>query len=134
MGRKPVGEPVYRFHPMLDAVLPLEDNFGHQTMHLRASLNTVGQVMPIIVTVDDFIIDGRKRFLISQKERTNPRVYKLPHIWSCVEQLPNGFSLEEELDTLKHCLEIIHAKVKAKATGRKKPQFVDCGWRPDWAS
>ena len=132
MGRKPIGEPVYRFHPMLDAVLPLEQDFLRQTQHLRTSLETVGQVMPIILTVDDYIIDGRKRFLIAQKERSNPRVYKLPHVWSCVDPLPKGMSLEDELDTLKHCAQILHALVKTKASNRRKPNFVDCDWMPDW--
>ena len=133
MGRKPIGDPVYRIHPMLDAVVPLEEHFWHQTVKLRSSLNTVGQVMPIIVTVDDVIIDGRKRFLISQKERTNPRVYKLPHIWSCLDPLPKGFSLEEELDTLKHCMHIIHASVRARVLNCRRPQFADCDWQPEWA-
>ena len=132
MGRKPIGEPVYRIHPMLDAVIPLEEHFWHQTTKLRASLNTVGQVMPIIVTVDDFIVDGRKRFLIAQKERCNPKVYKLTNIWSCVEPLPKGFSLEEELDALKHCVDVLHAKSKPRASQRKKPQFAHCDWQPDW--
>jgi len=109
MGRRK--EPEYKPHPLLEELRPRLKASARK--YLERSLLRVGQLHPILATMDYYILDGRERFELMQSMGLKPKINQL-NFYSGVDQkaLPNaGFSLEEEFQS---CLEVI------EETGRGK--------------
>jgi hypothetical protein len=106
-------EPVYRPHPLLEELRPRLKASARKC--LENSILRVGQLHPVLVTQDNYIIDGRERFDLMVKQGLKPQIRQL-YIYSGVDAkaLPNaGYSLEDELQS---CREVI------EETGRGKWQ------------
>jgi len=107
--RKPIE---YQAHPLLDQMKPLSENLKANTGLgiLVNSFNKVGQLVPIFVTEDHYIIDGRKRLAVCKHLGLTPHFQTIRGVWSCVDPLPPGYSREEEIDTLCTVLQELHRR------------------------
>jgi len=98
-------EPVYRPHPLLEELRPRLKASARK--HLEKSILRVGQLHPVLVTMDDYILDGRERFELMRAMNLRPQIRQL-NFYSGVDAkaLPNaGFSLEDELQTSREVIE-----------------------------
>lgn len=115
------GEPEYKAHPLLDEQRP--ELGRHALTRLRKSIKHFGQLQEILVTQDDYIVDGRARYQILKALRRPVRVHHLP-MWSGIEEIPGGSSAEEEIEA---CLEVIEetARNKWRKSARKGSPSAD---------
>ena len=99
---------VIKFHPLLDELRPRLSSRARRS--LRKSLDRVGQLHEVLVTIDGYILDGRERFELLQEMGLVPRTRTI-NCFSGQGELPPGYEKENELEL---CLEVI------EETGRGK--------------
>ncbi|MFZ9288300.1 MAG: hypothetical protein ACO24E_06835, partial [Vulcanococcus sp.] len=120
MGRRK--EPEYKPHPLLEELRPRLKASARK--YLERSLLRVGQLHPILATMDYYILDGRERFELMQSMGLKPKINQL-NFYSGVDQkaLPNaGFSLEEEFQS---CLEVIEETGRGKWLNSQARRGID---------
>jgi len=95
----------YQPHPLLEELRPRLKLDARKK--LEKSILRVGQLQPVLVTADNYILDGRERFDLMTKEGLKPQIRQLL-FYSGVDAkaLPNaGYSLEDELQSCREVIE-----------------------------
>lgn len=114
MGRRKIE---IRVHPLLDELRPRLKRSARKD--LETSLIRVGQLSEVLVTADDYILDGRDRYELVKELGMEPRIHRLT-MHSGIGNLPSGYNRDEELEM---CREVIEETSRGawRETLRRRP-------------